>query len=1238
MMTRAKNTHGWYGLLALALVIPNFSPFLVAAPARGADSSQTVCPVDMATEEDIKVKRSILYAALGEQQRSAEIAQAIENPERQMEAAALAFAYAGQYEQAFRQPFDEDILLRPENVFEKIARQAANAKKFDELLQGAKAAQVSDRVWETIAWIYIQQEAYDGALGLIENIQSPRLQGELLLKLAENYGKKGQDKKFLDILEKINQLAVSYGEDYYRIYTQARVAKLYAEAGETKLAVEAISATPVETMVTGSRQGEARLMLADAYAEAGEREKAIALVAEVEQESASLSDNFDKARAWLGIAVNYAKLGEYDRAFALIKAMEKESASGWVVPFLTAKNKALMEIAIAYAAAGRGEEAINLARTIEPLTDAQKVDLNTRQPLAYDFDENSDRDNAMLGISLAFANRGMLTEALQLVENLEGEAKKPEILVEIARFYLKTDQQKQALAVAEAIAAKPLFPPVMLGVLGVEYAEAGMLETGLKLANSIQINNFLEIEVKTGALERIAARLAAAGKYKEAREVANSFEKCTDKTKLLLVIATEYAAAGKQKEANQLLASLPELRSVNEFADIIQQLTVEAEKQREAGEFDASVSALEKRLALVEAMGDRQQQGFTLRSLALTYDEKGDLNNALDFHRKTLALYQQIGDKGWESDTLLHLANLEVRREEFTSAIDHYQQSLAIYEAFNYLIGQATVWMYIGNAYTGMKNTPAAIAAYEKSLAILAQANVADNRELIDILKQKVSGYLGLVLINSGDFAKARLVLTEAIQHRESRFVSYKGNDAARLQETESNINTYQLNPYTLLQYVLLEQKEIESALEIADRSRGRAFVELLAERITSEEEKSNPNIQRALTAPLNISQIRQLAAEQNSTLVVYTFDQQISNTLLIWVVQPDGKVAFRESDFGPDISLADVVERTRVAAATDTARGGGETAMQEIVSETRESVAPKSNRPRRLSPTRRLQQLHSFLIDPIADLLPTNPETPVIFIPQGELFLVPFAGLLDSNGKYLIEKHTILTAPSLQVLALTAKNQNTLSGNPLIVGNPTMPYEPGTTNTSTTTTRDKLSPLPAAEAEAKEIASLLGTEAIIGDAATEANITKKLPEAGIIHLATHGLLDDIEGLGVPGAIALTPADNSDGFLTSLDILSLDLKASLVVLSACDTGRGRITGDGVLGLSRSFMTAGIPNILVSLWQVPDAPTGEMMTEFYRQLEQTGDKSHSLRQAMLATMKKYPEPQNWAAFVMMGAPK
>jgi CHAT domain-containing protein len=85
------------------------------------------------------------------------------------------------------------------------------------------------------------------------------------------------------------------------------------------------------------------------------------------------------------------------------------------------------------------------------------------------------------------------------------------------------------------------------------------------------------------------------------------------------------------------------------------------------------------------------------------------------------------------------------------------------------------------------------------------------------------------------------------------------------------------------------------------------------------------------------------------------------------------------------------------------------------------------------------------------------------------------------------------------------------------------------------------------------------------------------MQKAKIIHLATHGLLDDFKGQGVPGAIALAPSGNDKGLLTSSEIFDLKLNAELVVLSACDTGRGTITGDGVIGLSRSLITAGVPS-------------------------------------------------------------
>jgi CHAT domain-containing protein len=153
------------------------------------------------------------------------------------------------------------------------------------------------------------------------------------------------------------------------------------------------------------------------------------------------------------------------------------------------------------------------------------------------------------------------------------------------------------------------------------------------------------------------------------------------------------------------------------------------------------------------------------------------------------------------------------------------------------------------------------------------------------------------------------------------------------------------------------------------------------------------------------------------------------------------------------------------------------------------------------------------------------------------------------------------------------------------------------------------------------------------------------MPQAKIIHLATHGLFDDLRGLGSAialapsfGRLALAPSGKDDGLLTAEEILNFKqkLNADLVVLSACDTGRGRIPGDGVIGLSRAFISAKVPSVVVSLWAVPDAPTAELMTEFYKNLlnkQKPLDKAQALRQAMLKFKDK--PPKDWAAFTLIG---
>lgn len=205
-----------------------------------------------------------------------------------------------------------------------------------------------------------------------------------------------------------------------------------------------------------------------------------------------------------------------------------------------------------------------------------------------------------------------------------------------------------------------------------------------------------------------------------------------------------------------------------------------------------------------------------------------------------------------------------------------------------------------------------------------------------------------------------------------------------------------------------------------------------------------------------------------------------------------------------------------------------------------------------------------------------------------------------------------------------------------LIVGNPIMPFV-GVPPT-------QLSSLPGAEAEARLIASKLNAKPLIGKQATKTAVMQRINSAKLIHLATHGLLDGF-GERTPGAIALSPdsppspKEANEGLLRTSEIVEkLKLQADLVVLSACDTGKGEITGDGVLGLSRALITAGAKSLVVSLWQVPDQATSDLMVEFYQQLEKKPDKAIALRQAMLKTKDLHPGAVNWAAFTIIGNPE
>lgn len=694
----------------------------------------------------------------------------------------------------------------------------------------------------------------------------------------------------------------------------------------------------------------------------------------------------------------------------------------------------------------------------------------------------------------------------------------------------------------------------------------------------------------------------------------------------------------KAIESMQIL--LPIAKATNDRKTEAQALGNLGIAYKESGKYDKAIESQQQALVLMQAIKDRQGEGQVLGNLGNAYEAVGDYDKSIDAYQQSLSIAKETKDSPGEAVSLANIGAIFANLGKYEQAIESYKQSLVLAQSINDKLGEANTLNNLGIAYQAQKNITKAIASYTQALAI-ARA-IGDRR-----MEAITLGGLGLAYADQRDYTKAieqqqqTLKIAQAIGDRRleglalnnqghTLFISNKLPEAEqKLQEAlkvleslrpgltdadKVSIFDTQVFSYNLLQKILVAQNKQEAALEVAERGRARAFVELLASRLSPEVAETTLNIQ-----PPNIAQIKQIAQNHQATLVEYSlvpgndfkFQGKLkapAADLFIWVVQPTGKVEFRRVDLK---SLA--AESTKP------------TTLQELV-----RISRNSNGPGAIRSQAARKQLHKLLIEPIAELLPKEPTERVIFMPQDALFLLPFPALEDSTGQYLIAKHTLLTVPAIQVLDLTRQQQQRLQikyrepfpgKEILIVGNPKMPAD--------------LEALPASETEALAIAKIFNTKAIVGDQATKVDIVQKMPNARLIHLATHGLLSDAKKVGVPGALAFTPSGNDDGFLTSTEILNLKLNAQLVVLSACNTGRGKITGDGVIGLSRALITSGVPSVIVSLWSVPDAPTSLLMTEFYRNLQKNSDKAQALRQAMLITMKQTPNPYNWAAFTLIG---
>jgi hypothetical protein len=259
------------------------------------------------------------------------------------------------------------------------------------------------------------------------------------------------------------------------------------------------------------------------------------------------------------------------------------------------------------------------------------------------------------------------------------------------------------------------------------------------------------------------------------------------------------------------------------------------------------------------------------------------------------------------------------------------------------------------------------------------------------------------------------------------------------------------------------------------------------------------------------------------------------------------------------------------------------------------------------------LTALYAALIDPAADELVDTQR--LIIVPHGLLHYLPFHALIDPSGTPLVERVDVSYAPSAGVLASCYERPALPEGQGrrVLFG---VPNEA----------------IPQVAGEIDALTRMFGpTHVFSGDAATEQAFRHQAPEADIIHLASHAVFREDNPLF--SAIQL-----ADSWLSLYDLYSLRLHASLVTLSACETGLSQVVaGDELVGLTRGFFQAGTASVVVSLWAVNDASTASLMVRFYISLEQGLGPAAAMRAAQTELRRIYPHPYYWAPFLVIGRP-
>ena len=437
-----------------------------------------------------------------------------------------------------------------------------------------------------------------------------------------------------------------------------------------------------------------------------------------------------------------------------------------------------------------------------------------------------------------------------------------------------------------------------------------------------------------------------------------------------------------------------------------------------------------------------------------------------------------------------------------------------------------------------------------------------------------------------------------------------------------------QRNAYTCLWRLHLEQNQILDALLSAEQGRAQALNDLICLRYGLKEIQPRPH------TPGNFDFDVLVSGAVSNTVFMAVDNKECK--IFYWFINSFQDIQLRSTEISNYGSFEDV--NTFIGSLMNTASRAFKRGVIECEDRsldepcTEELVKKRSGRgyfSPECSPKAALRMLYDVIIEPIGDLI--NGDE-IIFVPESSLWSVPFAALIDSESNYLCDSFRVRTTPSLTTLKLINNYPDDFHNkkSALLVGDPCLEgvlFE-----------GRKLDPLPCAREEVEIIGRILGADPLSGEEARKDEVLRRLPSVALVHFAAHGRMET-------GEIALAPRSTcpskpfveEDFILTMKDVWDIRIRARLVVLSCCHSGRGEIKAEGVVGIARAFLGAGARSVLVSLWAIDDEATLVFMKHFYEELVTGKLASEALNQAMksMKESEEFSDVKYWAPFVLIG---